>query len=66
MTLEETTTKRRYPRVIGVVATYVGSSHFALRVVMKAVRGEALYKQVVREAWQRRRVKRWQRKLTRN
>jgi len=46
-----------------MVAMHVGSTAFAERVVFKASRKEELYTRIVREAWKRRKVKQWQKKL---
>ena len=62
-TPEMTQARRRWPLVVGMVAMHVGSTAFAERVVFKASRKEELYTRIVREAWKRRKVKQWQKKL---
>jgi hypothetical protein len=61
--LEMTQARRKWPRLVGLVAMHVGSTAFADRVVFKASRKEELYTRIVREAWKRRKVKQWQKKL---
>lgn len=61
--IELTEARRRWPHVIAMVALHVGNSGFAERVVVKAAKKEDLYTRIVRESWQRRRVKRWMKKL---
>ena len=55
--------RRKWPLTIGLVAIHVGSTAFAARVVLKASRGEELYKSIVKDAWKKRKVKQWQKKL---
>lgn len=61
--MEKLQARTRWPRVVGMVALHVGSTAFAERVVVKASNGEELYKRILREAWQKRKVKRWQSQL---
>jgi len=62
--IELTQARRRWPRVIGIVReVLVADFDFASRVVLKASRGDELYLRIVRDAWQRRRVKRWMKGL---
>jgi hypothetical protein len=61
--IELTEARLRYARIIEMVALHVGSTGFAERVVVKAVAKEELYTRIVREAWRKRRVKRWLKKL---
>lgn len=53
-----------YPRVINMVTLLVGNCSFAERVVAKSAAGEELYRNIVREAWRRRKVKRWMKKIS--
>jgi len=62
--LDLTRARLRWPRVIRVVALLVGNEAFAERVVLRAAAGEEIYKRVVREAWQKRKLKRWLKKQT--
>lgn len=48
-----------YPHMVDVVALHVGNRAFAERVVARASGGDQLYTAIVREAWRRRKVKRW-------
>lgn len=59
--LELAETRRRWPLLVGLVALQVGSTAFAARVVLKASRGEDLYKNIVRNAWTKRKDK-WRNK----
>ncbi len=61
--IELTQARRRWPHVIAMVALHVGNTGFAERVVTKAAKKEELYSRIVREAWTKRRVKRWLKKL---
>lgn len=50
--------RRRWPRVIRMVEEYVGNRSLAARYLAKAVQGEALYVEIVFQAFARRHQKR--------
>ncbi len=52
-----------YPRTIAMVERHVDNPGFAVRIVVKAASGEELYKRIIRDAWVKRKVQRWQRRL---
>lgn len=61
--VESKAARRAWPRLVGLVALHVGSSTFADRIVANAAAGDELYTKLVREAWRKRRIKRWQKSL---
>lgn len=51
MTEEQFATMKRYPRTYQMLKRHVLNNALAARYLAKAARGEALYRQIVREAF---------------